>query len=524
VSEHHLPTAHITAHDPHYRTEPDILDKGLRHNSLGLLASVALAVSTVAPVYSLTVALGPMAQQVGAHLPAAIIGGFVPMLLVAFAYRALNLVIPDAGTAFTWTVKAFGPATGWMCGWALIAASVIVLSNTAGVAATFFWLFVARLMDQPELAEIGASKLGNVLTTTVFVAMATWVAWRGMMTTKRVTYALVVVQMLALLVFCWMAFTRIAGGEVPTAIPFDWSYLNPFAVSSAPALISALGLSTFMYWGWDVSLCANEETRGSERTPALAALASIVAIAGTYLLVALATQMFAGLGETGIGLGNPENNDNVFASIGPSVMGHPLDLLLFGAVLACTASSLQTTFLQPARTVLAMSVYRAVPALFAEIHPRHRVPGNATLIAGVLTAGFYAVMTWVSESVLSDTIASLSMMVCVYYALTAFACVWYFRHEYRLGWRPLVTKGVLPLAGGLALTAMFLQICISSYDPDYGSGGALFGVGTVFVIGVGILVLGAALMLAWRLHTPDFFRGQTLRHDTPALIVEEPVG
>jgi hypothetical protein len=39
------------------------------------------------------------------------------MLLVAFAYRELNKVMPDCGTSFTWTVKAFGPCLGWMCGW-----------------------------------------------------------------------------------------------------------------------------------------------------------------------------------------------------------------------------------------------------------------------------------------------------------------------------------------------------------------------------------------------------------------------
>ena len=47
---------------------------------------------------------------------------------------------------------------------------------------------------------------------------------------------------------------------------------------------------------------------------------------------------------------------------------------------------------------------------------------------------------------------------------------------------------------------------------------------TVFAIGVGILVLGGAFMLACYLRDPAFFRGQTLRQDTPALIVEEPVG
>ena len=97
-------------------------------------------------------------------------------------------------------------------------------------------------------------------------------------------------------------------------------------------------------------------------------------------------------------------------------------------------------------------------------------------------------------------------------------------YEYRLGWLPILTKGLCPLLGGGMLAAMFLRLSIDTFDPNYGSGNAVLGVGTVFAIGVGILLLGAVLMLAWQLREPAFFRGETLRQDTPALVVEEPVG
>ncbi|MFM7273826.1 MAG: amino acid transporter, partial [Gammaproteobacteria bacterium] len=78
------------------------------------------------------------------------------------------------------------------------------------------------------------------------------------------------------------------------------------------------------------------------------------------------------------------------------------------------------------------------------------------------------------------------------------------------------------LAGGGMLAAMFLQLSVASFDPAFGSGGSILGVGTVFAIGVGILALGLAFMLACRLREASFFRGETLRHDTPSLVVEEP--
>jgi amino acid transporter len=99
--------------------------------------------------------------------------------------------------------------------------------------------------------------------------------------------------------------------------------------------------------------------------------------------VTVAAQMFAGVGEQGVGLGNPDTSDNVFTALADPVLGGGLSLLLFLAVLASSASSLQTTFIPAARTILAMSTYKALPDSLAKIHPEHRIPSHATLVSGV---------------------------------------------------------------------------------------------------------------------------------------------
>ena len=67
-----------------------ITGKGLKGGQLGLLAVVVLGISSVAPAYSLTSSLGPAVGAVGVQLPAIFIVAFIPMILVAFAYRELN--------------------------------------------------------------------------------------------------------------------------------------------------------------------------------------------------------------------------------------------------------------------------------------------------------------------------------------------------------------------------------------------------------------------------------------------------
>ena len=71
--------------------------------------------------------------------------------------------------------------------------------------------------------------------------------------------------------------------------------------------------------------------------------------------------MYAGVGDEGLGLANEEISDNVFGALAEPVMGSPLYLPLFLAVLASSAASLITTFLPDSRTLLAMAAYRALP-------------------------------------------------------------------------------------------------------------------------------------------------------------------
>ncbi|MET9432205.1 APC family permease [Streptomyces sp. NPDC003036] len=500
----------------------DIKTKGLSGNSVGLLGSAVIGISTVAPVYCLTSTLGTTAGEVGLQMPAVFLAGFLPMLLVAFAYRELNKVMPDCGTSFTWTVKAFGPKIGWMCGWGLLIATIIVLSNLAGVATTYFWLLAGHLTGSEQIAALDDNKFAHIGTVLVLVALATLVSYRGMTATKTIQYALVGLQMVVLVVFAVMAFQKAGTGAFPSGVDFSLSWLNPFGIDSFAAFTAGLSLSIFMYWGWDTCLTANEETVGSAKTPGRAAMISMVVLIGSYLVVGIAAQMAVGSGAEGLGLANEETSDNVFAALAEPVMGSWLLAgALFVAVLASAAASLQTTFIPVARTVLSMATYEAMPASLAKVHPKHKVPGKATVIAGVGTGVFYTVMTLVSENVLTDTIYALGLMICFYYSLTAFACVWYFRKDFGASVKDTLYKGVLPLLGGLMLAGVFGKTLYDTLDPAYGSGSSLMGVGSVFVIGVGLLLLGAVLMLIMQRRSPAFFRGEVLTKETPALVVAD---
>lgn len=506
----------ISHHEQH-SAEPDVHTKGLSRNSVGLLGGVILAISCVAPAYTLTATIGLLAGDVGEKAPAVFLLGFIPMFFAAFAYRELNKVVPDCGTSFTWTTKAFGPYVGWLGGWTAVLATVIVISNLAGIAVQFFYQLVGDIVNSPWLSSLWENKPVNVLTCLLFLGVATFIAYRGITTTARLQYILVGFQLTVLLAFA--VFAIVESSDSATSLSFSWSWFSPAGLTMS-AIVAGLSGSIFAFWGWDSALTVNEETKNSGTTSGRAAILAVVSILCTYLLVSIAVIMYAGVGDSGLGLANEEISDNVFGALAEPIMGNPWYLLLFAAVLASSAASLISTFLPTSRTLLAMGSYGAIPSRFAAIHPRYLTPSYATVAAGLGAGIFYSVLTFLSENVLLDTVYSIGIMICFYYGLTAFACVWFFRRELFSDLPSIVFKFLLPLIGGIVLAFVFLVTLRDSFSPEFGSGGSIGGVGLVFIMGVGLILFGFVLMAIRRAKDPAFFRGETLKTDTPSLIVE----
>jgi len=486
---------------------PAVGGKGLQAGALGLVGNVVIGLSAVAPAYSLAATLGYVVLEVGDKAPSMFVLAFIPMLLVAFAYKELAQDTPDCGTTFTWGTKAFGPWVGWIGGWGLAVSAIIVLANVAEIAAIYLYNFLG-------LDALADDTVATVGLGCFFIVAMTLLSARGIVVSERVQNILITVQFGVLIVVSVIALVRVfAGNAGAQSITPQWSWLWPSGLDTS-SIAAAVILCIFIYWGWDACLAVGEETKDPGRTPGIAAVITTLILVFTYVLVAYALQSFAGFGDVGIGLNNPNNTDDVLTVLGEPVAGTIAASALLLTVSVSALSSTQTTILPTARGTLSMAVYEAIPKRFASVHPRYMTPAFGTLVMGASALFFYLALKVLSENALADSVASLGLAVAFYYGITAFACVWYFRRTLFSSVRNLFFRGIFPLLGGAAMAAAFGISAKDMIAPDYGY--TAFGpIGGVFVLGVGMLVLGVPLMLAcFAFGTKRFFRGETLDAST----------
>jgi amino acid transporter len=513
--------------------------KGLKTGALGLVSSIVVGVASTAPAYSLAASLGFIVASGGALLagtkaPGVVLLAFVPMFFIALAYQELNRAEPDCGTTFTWATRAFGSITGWMGGWGIIAADVIVMANLAQIAGSYSFTFVGDL-GVAGAADLGNNVLWSTLAGLAWIAIMTWICYRGIEISARLQYVLLSIEVLILIMFAVFALVRVYShtAESYSLIP-QWDWFNPFTLNFGGVLAPALLTGIFIYWGWDSAVSVNEETSNPEKTPGRAAVISTLLLLATYAVVSTASVAFAGVGTKGVGLGNAANSADVFSAIGPqlfgnSVIGHILMLLLAASILTSASASTQTTILPTARTSLSMAVYKAIPAKFARIHPKYLTPTWSTIGMGIISAAFYLLFTLISPNLLSALIGSIGLMIAFYYGLTGFACVWFYRKTLVSSVKNFLLRGLFPLLGGVFLLAVFIYGLVSFSAPDWltddkGKNITIFGIGAEAVVGVGALVLGAILMGIWAIRQPDFFRGKTLTKRSADLVLSSAIG
>jgi amino acid transporter len=503
------PTA-ASAHTPHGSAHGE---KGLKADAISYVSNIVIGVASTAPGYSLAATLGFIVAVpgVGLSAPAVLIVSFIPMLCIAFAYSYMNRADPDCGTSFAWVTRALGPQAGWLAGWAIVAADIIVMASLAQIAGIYSFLLVGW-------QSAADTSWAVTLVGVAWIAIMTWICVIGIELNAATQRWLLTAEIFTLALFAAVALIKVGVTDVPTEPGVSLTWLNPFHISSFNALIDGVLLGIFIYWGWDSGVAVNEESQDRHTGPGKAAVMSTILLVLIYVVVSFAAQAYGG--EKLL----TDNADDVLSVLGTEVFGSPLDKLLIIAVLSSAAASTQTTILPTARTSLSMARWGALPKAFGTVSPRYQTPTVSTIAMGVVSIIWYIAVNELSQNVLGDSVTAIGFMIAFYYGITGLACIVYYRKAIVRSAKNFVLAGLLPFLGFAMLAFVFVRAYIDygtkGYDQDYNYTKPWHGIEIPILIGIGGLLLGVVLMLfAWA-HHRDFFRRR--RESARPTALEDP--
>ena len=454
-----------------------------------LSQAVAVGINTTSPAYSLAAILAPMAALVGYATPIVLIVSFIPMALTSLAFLYLNRRDPDCGTTFSWVTRAMGPIPGFMAGWVITAAGVLVLGSLAETAVTYGLLLVG-------LDGLAANRVVVIAGAAVLIMLMVVLAIVGSDSSIRLQSVLTYVQIGILLAFGGFAFYTAMEYGLPS---FTSEWVNPLEYGVAP-LVAAMLLGVFAFWGWEAATNLSEECR-KPSDAGKAGLLSTVILLITYVLVAISVVLYLGqsdffpVGESGL----------VLVDMSGSVFG-PLAFLVLLAVATSALASTQTTMVPGSRAVLSMARRGALPAKLGLVSPRFKTPYVSLSMLAAIAAAWYVFVSSISETAMLDTLSSLGILVAFYYSLTGIACVVYYRRHVRQSIKGFLMVGVGPILGSLGLAFMLVAAVQSLWDPaNSASGVAWAGLSPPLVIAAAMFGIGVLVLVIRRITAPAFF-------------------
>jgi amino acid transporter len=452
---------------------------GLEADAIGVTEDTVIGMAASAPAASIGLTIALLAGATAYGSGPIIILTAIPMLVIANAYRRLNLWNANCGASFEWVGRAIDPYLGFQTGWLMVAA--YILGTISGV----------EVLAPTVLTAFGSSSSntwGNIGIDTGLTLAVLAIAIAGIKITARTQIGMALIEYLILIGFGITGLVFVLGhGHGSYHATSGW--LSPTGVGGLGSPAAGFLIAVFMFTGWDGAIYVNEETTRRRTNPGKAVMIAVALLAVIYTLATVGLQ----------GVVSPAKLQSNAASalvyvaqaLGGSGWGKVMALSVALSAIASTGAGIVIT----ARIVYGMAGERVLPRFLGTVSRRFKTPVGASVVVGL----FVIAITWVYllatsvQNAFTDVVNATGLLFSAFYILTALATIIYYRR--RIMARPwdLVSLGVLPLAAagflGWIIVKSMLKAPAAQNWPL-----------------VGIVVLGVILMFVARygLRSPFF--------------------
>jgi amino acid transporter len=447
---------------PPARLEPD---------AIGAAQDTVIGMANSAPTVSVGLTLATLVAVAAYAVGPVIILTAIPMLIIANAYRRLNLWNANCGASFEWVGRAINPYLGFLTGWLMIAGSLVgAISGVVILAPSVLAIFNAS----------ATSTWPNILIATAVILVMLVVAVVGIKITARTQVSMAVIEYTILLGFTIAGFVLVLTHHHGT-FPITKGWFSPSGIDGKGSLASGFLIAVFMYTGWDATVYVNEEVKHRRRNPGRAAVYAV----GFLAIIYTASEM--GLAGTVSPAKMQANSADILVyiaqSLGGSWWAKVMALSLALSVIASTGVAIVVI----ARMIYGMASHRVLPPVLGNVNRRFSTPAIASIVIGVIliAATWAYLLSTGLANVFTDVIDITGLLYAAFYVLTGLAAIVYYRRRVVSNAWDALLVGLLPL-GSCAFLVWIIWKSLASAPASQ-----------VWSI-VGIVVAGVILMLIAR--------------------------
>jgi amino acid transporter len=403
----------------------------LEPNAIGVTEDTIIGMASSAPAASVGLTLAALAAATAYGSGPIIILIAIPMLIIANAYRKLNMWNASAGASFEWVGRAINPYLGFLTGWLMVAA--YVLGTLSGV----------EVLAPSVLAVFGSNSTatwGNIGIDTALGLIMIVIAVIGIKLTARTQIGMAMIEYAILIVFAIIAFAFVLGHHHGVH-PITSGWASPTGEGGKGSATAGFLIAVFMFTGWDGAIYVNEETQRRRINPGRAVLIAVALLAVVYFVATVGLQ--GAVPARALQANAADAPVYVTQVIGGSGWAKVMALSIALSAIASTGAGIVVT----ARIVMDMANRRVLPPALGLINRRFSTPAIASIVVGLLVV----ILTWIYllatsvENAFDDVVAITGLLFSVFYILTALATIVYYRRRLTNP-KDAVMLGILPIA------------------------------------------------------------------------------
>jgi amino acid transporter len=441
----------------------------LEADAIGVTEDTIIGMAASAPAASVGLTLAALAAATAYGSGPIIILTAIPMLIIANAYRKLNMWKANAGASFEWVGRAINPYLGFLTGWLMIAA--YVLGTLSGV----------EVLAPSVLSVFGSSSTatwGNIGIDTALGLVMLIIAVVGIKITARSQVGLALVEYTILIGFAIAGLIFVLSHHHGT-VPMTSGWASPAGIGGHGSATAGFLIAVFMFTGWDGAIYVNEETQRRRINPGKAVLIAVALLAVVYFVATIGLQ--GAVSAKALQANAADAPVYIAQVIGGSGWAKVMALSITLSAIASTGAGIVVT----ARIVMDMANRRVLPPSLGLINRRFSTPAVASIVVGLLVV----ILTWIYllatsvENAFDDVVAITGLLFSLFYILTALATIAYFRR--RIMARPVdsIMLGILPLAAAVFLALIIIRSLMNAPGSQRWSmlGIVLAGVVLMFV-------------------------------------------